>query len=185
MNSPVRAGSHSREYSERVCGCHISVYVGEGKLVGMGREREPTRGTLLSHVLVPVANEADARETAEALEVFEPDDVTVMHVVEKGEGVPDKTPVAQSEALAEDLYAAFRSVFPDAATHTTYARDVIDAIFESAEEIDATAIVFRSRGGNRLVQFLSGDHTLKLVTQATRPVIALPRMDHETDHAGD
>lgn len=185
MNLRVRCGMHTRACIEVVRGCRIGVYVVEGKLFDMDREREPTQGTLLSHVLVPVANEVDARETAEALKAFNPDNVTVMHVVEKGEGVPDKTPVAQSETLAEDSYAAFRSIFPDVTTHTVYARDVVGAIFESAEEIDATAIVFRSRGGNRLVQFLSGDHTLKLVTQATCPVIALPCTELEPAPSGD
>ena len=129
---------------------------------------------LLRNVLVPVANEADARKTAEALAPYGPAHVTAMHVVEKGEGVPDKTPVAQSEEIAERSYAAVREVFPDAEDHTSYGRDVVEEIFEAAEAVDASAIAYRSRGGNRLLQFLSGDTSLKLVTRAERPVIALP-----------
>lgn len=130
---------------------------------------------LLGHVLVPVANEEDALATAEALEPYQPDRVTALHVVEKGGGVPDKTPVEQSKELAEESYAAVRTVFPDAADHTAYARDVVGAIFDAADEVNATAIAYRSRGGNRLIQFLSGDASLKLVTKADLPVIALPR----------
>lgn len=130
---------------------------------------------LLAHVLLPVAHEDDAIKTAMALEPYQPDHVTALHVVEKGEGVPDKTPVEQSEELARESYAAVRRVFPDADDHTAYARDVVGAIFDAADEVDASAIAYRSRGGNRIMQFLSGDLSLKLVTKADRPVIALPR----------
>jgi len=135
---------------------------------------------LLSHVLVPVATENDARVTAEQLAPYNPDHVTALHVVEKGGGTPDKTPVEQSEVIAEGSFAAVREEFPDADDHTAYARDVVGAIFDAAEEVDASAIAYRSRGGNRIVQFLSGDLSLKLVTKADRPVIALPRVETET-----
>lgn len=130
---------------------------------------------LLAHVLVPVAHEEDALATARSLEPYHPEHVTALHVVEKGGGVPDKTPVEQSEELAEASYAAVRRVFPEADDHTAYSRDIVGAVFEAAEAIDATAIAYRSRGGNRLMQFLSGDLSLKLVTNADRPVIALPQ----------
>ena len=132
-------------------------------------------GDILAHVLLPVATEDDALATARALEPYDPQQVTALHVVEKGGGVPDKSPVEQSEELAQDSYAAVRSVFPDADDHTAYGRDVAQEIFAAADEVDASAIAYRSRGGNRLMQFLSGDISLKLVTDATRPVIALPR----------
>lgn len=130
---------------------------------------------LLAHVLLPVANEEDALKTAMALEPYRPEHVTALHVVEKGAGVPDKTPVEQSEELAAESYSAVRRVFPGADDHTAYARDVVGAIFAAADDVDASAIAYRSRGGNRIMQFLSGDLSLKLVTNADRPVIALPR----------
>jgi nucleotide-binding universal stress UspA family protein len=68
-------------------------------------------------------------------------------------------------------------VFPNAEDHTAYGRDIAEKIFEAADEVGVTAIAYRSRGGNRLMQFLSGDISLKLVTNANRPVIALPRED--------
>ncbi|CCQ35282.1 UspA domain protein [Natronomonas moolapensis 8.8.11] len=131
-------------------------------------------GGLLAHVLVPVATEEDALATARALEPHDPGRVTVLHVVEKGGGTPDKTPVEQSEELAEASYAAVRTVFPEADDHTAYARDVVGAIFEAAAAVDASAVAYRSRGGNRLLQFLSGDRSLRLVTEAECPVVALP-----------
>jgi len=132
---------------------------------------------LLAHVLLPVAHEEDALATAAALEPYRPERVTALHVVEKGGGVPDKTSVEQSEELAAESYAAVRTVFPDAGEHTAYARDVVGAIFEAADEVGASAIAYRSRGGSRITQFLSGDLSQKLVTGADRPVIALPRVE--------
>lgn len=135
---------------------------------------------LVAHVLVPVANEMDARKTAKALRYYKPRRVTVLHVVEKGEGVPDKTPVEQSEEMAEDSVAVFRSVFPDAKGLVVYRRDIVEAIFDAADEVNASAIAYRPREGNRLTQFLSGDLSLKLVTQARRPVIVLPYTPDDT-----
>ena len=136
---------------------------------------QPDGEGLLDNVLLPVANEEDALATARALEPYRPERVTALHVVEKGEGTPDKTPVEQSEDLAAESYAAVRSVFPDAGEHTAYSRDVVEAVFDAVDEVDASAIAYRSRGGSRLVQFLSGDLSVKLVTESHVPVIALPR----------
>lgn len=137
------------------------------------------RRDLLAHALVPVAHEEDARATVAALAPYAPDRVTVLHVVEKGEGVPDKTPVEQSEQVAAAAFEAVRETFPDAEEHTAYARDVVGAIFDAADEVGATAVAYRSRGGGRLLQFLSGDLSLKLLTRADRPVVALPRTGEE------
>jgi nucleotide-binding universal stress UspA family protein len=138
-------------------------------------------GGLLAHVLLPVAHEEDALATARALEPYDPERVTALHVVEKGGGVPDKTPVEQSETLADEAFAAVRTVFPDAGDHTAYGRDVAAEIFDAADEVDASAIAYRSRGGNRLLQFLSGDVSMELVTNADRPVVALPRGGDASD----
>jgi len=132
---------------------------------------------LLEHVLLPVANEDDALATARVLEPYDPAHVTALHVVEKGEGVPDKTPVEQSKEVAEESYAAVRTVFPDADDNTAYARNVVEAIFDAADDVGASAIAYRARSGGRIMKFLSGDMSLRLVTNAEIPVVALPRED--------
>jgi hypothetical protein len=129
---------------------------------------------ITGHVLVPVADPDDARATAAALEPYHPDRVTVFHVVEKGGGVPDKTPVEQSETLAAESLVGFRERFPDAELATDYRRDVVEGIIEAGDRLDVDAIAFRPRGGPRIVQFLAGDRSLKLVTEAEHPVVSLP-----------
>jgi nucleotide-binding universal stress UspA family protein len=143
----------------------------------MNDTTENEKQELLAHVLLPVASETDAQATVTKLEPYQPEHVTALHVVEKGGGVPDKTPVEQSEELAKKSYAAVRRVFPDADDHTIYARDIVGAIFEAADEVGASAVAYRSREGHRLMKLLSGDLSLKLVTRADRPVIALPQGD--------
>jgi len=132
---------------------------------------------LLSNVLLPVANAADARATARVLEPYQPDQVTALHVVEKGEGVPDKTPVEQSEAVANEAFSAVRERFPSAADRIVYRKRVVAAIVDVADELEASAIVFCPQQSGRLTKLLSGDRSLQLVTTATRPVIALHRGD--------
>jgi nucleotide-binding universal stress UspA family protein len=122
-----------------------------------------------------VADEEDAVASARALEPYAPERVTVLHVVEKGEGVPDKTPVEQSEEIAQQAFEAVRQRFPDADDRTAYSRDVVDAILEIADDVDASAITFRPRESGRLARFLSGSRTTKIVTEADRPVVVLPK----------
>lgn len=129
---------------------------------------------LLDHVLIPVANEEDARRTARALDPYDPTHVTVTHVVEKAGGAPDKTPVEHSEEVAAASYNAVRETFPSAETHTVYETNVAEGIFNAAAEVDATAIAYQAREGNRLLRFLSGDLSLELVTEPPLPVVALP-----------
>jgi len=130
--------------------------------------------SLTAHLVVPVADDEDARATAAALRAYEFGNVTAVHVVEKGGGTPDKIPLEQAEQRAEEAFEAFLDVIPDAETELSYNTDVINGVFDVAAAVSASAIAFRPRGGSRLTQFLSGDTALTLVTESDRPVIALP-----------
>jgi nucleotide-binding universal stress UspA family protein len=143
------------------------------------------RTPLLGHAVVPVSDAEDASATAMALEPYDPAHVTAVHVVEKGGGVPDKTPVEQSEQIAEEAFVAVRRVFPDADEFTAYGTDVVETVVETAVELDATAIVYQSRGSNRLVRLLTGDRSLGLLTESPLPVVALPQPDNVVDTSGE
>ncbi|WP_435127768.1 universal stress protein [Halobaculum sp. D14] len=133
---------------------------------------------LLDTVVVPVAESDDATATAAALSAHADavGHVTVVHVVEKAGGAPDKAGVEQRETAAEHAFDAFRQGLPDVPTETetVYATDVVDGILDVARDVDASAVVFTPRGGGRLVRLLTGDVTLRLVTDADRPVVSLP-----------
>lgn len=132
---------------------------------------------LTAHLVVPVADEADAAATATAIEPYRPDQITVLHVVEKGDGAPDKLSLEQAERRATAAFAAFREHVADVEEQLLYDTDIVAAITDAAADVEASAIAFRPRGGSRLIQFLSGDVALKLITEAERPVIALPEGD--------
>lgn len=93
--------------------------------------------------------------------------MTACYVVEKGEGVPDKTPVEQSESVAADAFEAFREPFPDAEEQVAYRRDIVAAIIDVADDRNASAIAFRPRGDSRITRFLAvtapSDWSLSLI----------------------
>jgi|AntDeeMetagen134_2_1112570.scaffolds.fasta_scaffold02263_8 nucleotide-binding universal stress UspA family protein len=144
---------------------------------------------LLAKPLVPIANEADATATLDALLGRLDADATIVvcHVIEKAGGAPDKASVEQREANAQDVFALVRERCADAGvdvqTRIDYGTDVADAVFAAAADVDATAVAFTPRGGSRWLRFLTGDTTLDLVTTNDRPVVVLPDAGDDTDDA--
>jgi len=136
---------------------------------------------LLDTVLLPVASKEDARTSARALAGHDYGTVTVVHVVEKADGAPDKAGVEQREEAAEEMFEAARAVLGDVATEVHYGSDVAETIFGAAADHGSSAIVVTPRGGNRFVQLITGDVALHLVTDTDRPVVVLP--DDETETA--
>ncbi|WP_458187487.1 universal stress protein [Haladaptatus sp. NG-WS-4] len=137
--------------------------------------------SLFDRVVLPVASENDAESTCDAaLEhvAAAGGRVFVVHVIEKGGGVPDKASVEQREERAEELFTAVRERCDDAGvsceTRLTYGTDVAEAIFDVADDVDATAIAFTPRGGRRWVKLLTGDVALSLISESSRPVVVLP-----------
>lgn len=131
-------------------------------------------------VYVPIADPKDAEATARAVHRYAHDDSTVVvsHVVEKGDGVPDKASVEQREAYAEEAYETFRTVLPedweDVQFVTLYGRNVARTIVEGAMEADASVIAFTPRGGSRWLRLLTGDVARELIETSEVPVITLP-----------
>jgi nucleotide-binding universal stress UspA family protein len=106
-------------------------------------------------------------------------EIVVSHVVEKGEGVPDKTSVEQREQYAEEAYQTFQDVFPDKQASisfvTLYGRNVAETIVEGAVEAEATVIAFTPRGGSRWARLVTGDIARNLIENEDVPVISLPK----------
>jgi hypothetical protein len=134
-----------------------------------------SRNGLMDHLLVPVANVEDPIGTGRAVSEYSTNTGTVLRVVEKGERVPDKTPVEQSETIAEESFAAFREEVSPIEEKIIYWRDVIAGINDIAADVDAPSIGYQPRGGSRIIQYLSGDKSLRLITEAKLPVIAFPK----------
>lgn len=136
---------------------------------------------LLRRPLVPVANADDAGATYEAFRPYLQaggGSPIVVHVIEKAGGAPDKASVEQRKEFALEAFEKFRNLARtddiDVETEIRYGTDVAEAIHDAAEEHDASAIVFRSRGGNRWLDLLSGNVRAKLMKDHDRPVIVLP-----------
>lgn len=135
----------------------------------------------LDRPVVPVASPDDAAATYEGLRPHLLDAETVplvVHVIEKAGGAPDKASVEQREGYAEEAFAAFRERAAadgvEVETELLYGTDVAEAILEAAAEADASAIVFRSRGGSRWLDLVSGNVRSKLLSESDRPVVVLP-----------
>ncbi|RNJ27491.1 universal stress protein [Halosegnis longus] len=131
------------------------------------------------HVLVPVASDADAESTAEALaDHLDADRVTVVHVVEKAGGAPDKAGVEQREEAAAEAFERFEEAYGESVeTDIVYDTDVADGLLTAAAEVGADALAFTPRGGGWFERLLSGSVTRQLLDETDRPVVVLPGGD--------
>lgn len=135
--------------------------------------------SLLDHVLVPVASEQDVEVTCTALEPYldEIERVTAVHVIKKAGGGIDKAPIAKRREDAAEYLAIVDARLSDEVavdTRTAFDTDVVEAIFDEAAAVGATAIGFCPRGGSRIVRLLSGDTAARLITDPDLPVVSLP-----------
>jgi nucleotide-binding universal stress UspA family protein len=132
---------------------------------------------IFERVLLPVASTEDGRTTAQAFAPYaaDADRVVAVHVIEKAGGAPDKASVEQREQEAEKAFDAVREELGETVeTEIAYGTDVAETVFDVADEIEATSIVFTPRGGSRWVRLLTGDVALDLITGTDRPVVVLP-----------
>ncbi|WP_332843424.1 universal stress protein [Haloarcula laminariae] len=132
-------------------------------------------------MLVPVASPEDAKATVRAVRPYVESSggtMTVVNVIEKAGGAPDKASVEQREDYAREMFGIVRRELGDSnltlATEIRYGTDVAETIIETAHDIDATAVVFTPRGSSRWVRLLTGDVALSLVSDSDVPVITLP-----------
>lgn len=137
-----------------------------------------------SNVVIPVASEGDARATMRAVLprlASAGGAGTLLFVVEKAGGAPDKASVEQQEAYAEGVFDAAR----EAAAGTdvpldltvAFGTDVAEAIIDAADDADASAIVFTPRHRSRWTELLTGNVARDLVEESNIPVITLPEGD--------
>lgn len=111
-------------------------------------------------LLLPVANETNAKDTCAAVRPYvDPrrSELVAVHVIEKTPGYPDKLPPDAALARAESTCSLVQNHFGDAdyrvATEVRYGPNVVEEIIGSAEAIDATAIGFTPRQGRRWTRY--------------------------------
>ncbi|MFW5917920.1 MAG: universal stress protein [Haloferacaceae archaeon] len=137
---------------------------------------------LLERPLVPVASVEDAERTRRALVPFlaEVDSLVSLHVVEEAGGPSTPDAAEQREAIADEIQQVLQGLPEDAdvaltvETRTVHGGDPVARILGAADEAEATAIAFTPRPGGRIVRFVSGNMTGKLVTNGRHPVVTLP-----------
>lgn len=130
---------------------------------------------------MPIVNTDDAVATYEKLRPYllENEFVPIaVHVIEKAGGAPDKAGVEQRKEYAEEVFEAFRKRAQadgiSVETKLLYGTDIAETIHEAAAELDASAIVFRSRGGSRWLNLVTGNVRSNLIANHESPVIVLP-----------
>jgi len=137
---------------------------------------------LFEHLLVPIASMKDAESTCAALDPYldSVDQLTAIHIIEKGGGSIDKAPLGKREEDGKAILADVESRLGESVSVDStiaYGTDLVETIFDAAVKADADAVAFRARGGSRITRLLAGDTTSKLVTDPVVPVVSLPNRE--------
>lgn len=139
---------------------------------------------LLVRPVVAIAGEEDALATYQALRGRldpETDRPLVVYVVQKAGGAMDKAPMGALEEMAQRAFAGVEELAAEDGveidTEIYYGTDVAETIVDAAGEVDATSIVFTSRGGGSWLDLISGGVRSSLITKTDRPVVVLPAPD--------
>lgn len=142
---------------------------------------------LLDRPLIPLADPDDASVTYEKIRPYllETDIVPlVVHLIEKAGGAPDKASAEQRKEYAEKTFKQFRDRAEtddiEVDTNILYETNVGEGIKTAAEEHDASAIVFRSRGGGRWIDLVTGRVRSNLLQNNDQPVVVLPEREVES-----
>ncbi|WP_049896742.1 universal stress protein [Natrialba chahannaoensis] len=133
-------------------------------------------------VIVPAADPKDGKRTAEALtpHLDTTSRVVLVNVIEKGGGTIDKAPMEKRQEYADEIFHEARKPLVDSPaaieSETLFGTDIVETIFDAADEYDADAVVFTAREGNRIAELLTGDVARRLVKEGTVPAVALPQL---------
>lgn len=125
----------------------------------------------MHEVIVPVLNEEDTIKTVEELSYFDPDHITVAYVVDNKDQVPKDI----YEDRGDDIDKIVTEAFPEANFEVIEKSDsMASTIIDKAIDNDATSIVFRPDQESMISNIFSADKNMKLITESSIPVIALP-----------
>jgi nucleotide-binding universal stress UspA family protein len=134
---------------------------------------------LLERPLIPVASEADARITRDAILPYLADassTVILVHVIKQSEGGVDPSPLDVQEEAAERLFGIATEGREELVTETRYAygSNVAESILETAREADASVVAIAPRERSLLMRLLTGETTRPLVANPDVPVLSVP-----------
>jgi nucleotide-binding universal stress UspA family protein len=140
---------------------------------------------LFERPLIPVASEADARITRDAILPYLVDassTVILVHVIKQSEGGIDPSPLDAQEEEAERLFGIATGGRDGLVIETQYAygSNVAESILETARETDASVVAIAPRERSLFMRLLTGETTRPLMANSDVPVLSIPQA-----HDGD
>jgi nucleotide-binding universal stress UspA family protein len=147
---------------------------------------------VLTRLLLPVADEADAEATCEAVRSYVEAgsaELIVLHVVDASNGATDNPPPKPTDAVFDPFRETFSDDVVSVRAKTRAGTDVLDEIVQTADDVGATAIGVLPRPKNFLSRIFPKDENVsKLVSKANVPIVvfsqtsaaARPTFDAET-----